>query len=98
MKPNREQRYQLYKLALEIHLRDNTDRVYNNNTGLCCCIDMARLALNKKFTNPYRNMKAAYPEIFKHKPWRNLGGRYWFPVKDIDIRTKILRQAKRETR
>lgn len=88
----RKQRYQVYKEALELYLKQS----YTPHTGMCYCINTAARILDMIVDSAYFCMAEEYPEIYKHKPFEY--ATYWFPTEDVKSRIKIFRQAKKETR
>lgn len=99
MKLTKKQRNEVYKLALEYHLRDRAlCRTYNFNVnGICSKIKMAipeitQFRISMKSLN--NGMLAILvPEFAAMKPKGKLWGEYWWETKpSLNTREKKLRE------
>jgi hypothetical protein len=93
---SKKTRHKIYKLALNYYINSNY------NIGICGAIGYALIELGYLESmlkivplNPIINM-SKYPEIFKHKP-KGVDD-VWWPINNITVRTRILKQAIEETK
>jgi len=94
MELTKEQRHEIYKLALELHLEDKKRNVFLN--GLCSRINIARMLLGIK-SGP-GTFTAHYPEFFSHRP-KVKKILYWWPCDPDDPnRERVLRDCIEKTK
>jgi len=86
MKPNVNQRIEIYNLMLTYFIKDQK---YIMTSGFCAALDKAT-DYGNIFSNDIKN----YPELMKHKP-RFQYGNFWFTVTHEEGRQERIRILKK---